>query len=230
MTRRSSRPCCATSARSGSPARSRRPSCASARTEPFTTSARLVDLLKRVVPAASQKSGGHPGKRTFQALRIEVNAELSVWAAGAAPRPRRAGRRRPRGGAVLPLARGPHHQAGARRGRPQQRPAGPAGRAARARGIPAAAHARRRGGPGRGAGRPTPAPPRSACARPSAPEPLRPEPPRTTKGTTAMSQPTATARVAARAPQRRQTRARSRCASSPPPSASPATASSPRCA
>ena len=48
--------------------------------EPFTTSGRLVDLLKKVVPAASQKSGGHPGKRTFQALRIEVNAELSVWA------------------------------------------------------------------------------------------------------------------------------------------------------
>jgi 16S rRNA (cytosine1402-N4)-methyltransferase len=48
--------------------------------EPFTTSARLVELLKKVVPAASQKSGGHPGKRTFQALRIEVNSELSVWA------------------------------------------------------------------------------------------------------------------------------------------------------
>ncbi len=48
--------------------------------EPFTTSGRLVDLLKKVVPAASQHSGGHPGKRTFQALRIEVNAELSVWA------------------------------------------------------------------------------------------------------------------------------------------------------
>jgi 16S rRNA (cytosine1402-N4)-methyltransferase len=49
--------------------------------EPFTTSGRLVELLKKVVPATSQKSGGHPGKRTFQALRIEVNAELSVWAA-----------------------------------------------------------------------------------------------------------------------------------------------------
>lgn len=48
--------------------------------EPFTTSARLVELLKKTVPAASQKSGGHPGKRTFQALRIEVNAELSAWA------------------------------------------------------------------------------------------------------------------------------------------------------
>src|SRR6478752_945080 len=48
--------------------------------EPFDRSGRLVELLKKVVPAASQKSGGHPGKRTFQALRIEVNAELSVWA------------------------------------------------------------------------------------------------------------------------------------------------------
>jgi 16S rRNA (cytosine1402-N4)-methyltransferase len=47
---------------------------------PFTTSGRLVELLKKAVPAASQKSGGHPGKRTFQALRIEVNAELSAWA------------------------------------------------------------------------------------------------------------------------------------------------------
>jgi 16S rRNA (cytosine1402-N4)-methyltransferase len=47
--------------------------------EPFTTSARLVEVLKRAIPAASQKSGGHPGKRTFQALRIEVNAELEAW-------------------------------------------------------------------------------------------------------------------------------------------------------
>ncbi|GAA5161649.1 16S rRNA (cytosine(1402)-N(4))-methyltransferase RsmH [Ornithinimicrobium tianjinense] len=47
--------------------------------EPFTTSGPLVELLHQVVPAASQRSGGHPAKRTFQALRIEVNAELSVW-------------------------------------------------------------------------------------------------------------------------------------------------------
>ena len=47
--------------------------------EPFTTSARLVDLVRAAVPAASQRSGGHPAKRTFQALRIEVNAELEVW-------------------------------------------------------------------------------------------------------------------------------------------------------
>jgi 16S rRNA (cytosine1402-N4)-methyltransferase len=46
---------------------------------PFTTSGPLVDLLTRVVPQASQRSGGHPAKRTFQALRIEVNRELSIW-------------------------------------------------------------------------------------------------------------------------------------------------------
>jgi 16S rRNA (cytosine1402-N4)-methyltransferase len=44
--------------------------------EPFTSSARLVQLLYDTVPAASRKSGGHPAKRTFQALRIEVNGEL----------------------------------------------------------------------------------------------------------------------------------------------------------
>lgn len=46
---------------------------------PFTTSGRLVDLVRAVVPAASQRTGGHPAKRTFQALRIEVNAELDAW-------------------------------------------------------------------------------------------------------------------------------------------------------
>jgi 16S rRNA (cytosine1402-N4)-methyltransferase len=46
--------------------------------EPFTSSARLVELLRSAVPAASQKSGGHPAKRTFQALRIEVNGELDA--------------------------------------------------------------------------------------------------------------------------------------------------------
>jgi 16S rRNA (cytosine1402-N4)-methyltransferase len=49
--------------------------------EPFTSSGRLVELLRGVVPAASQRSGGHPAKRTFQALRIEVNHELAAWEA-----------------------------------------------------------------------------------------------------------------------------------------------------
>ena len=46
---------------------------------PFETSGQLVELLTRVIPAAAQRSGGHPAKRTFQALRIEVNDELRVW-------------------------------------------------------------------------------------------------------------------------------------------------------
>lgn len=48
-------------------------------TRPFTTSGGLVDLLRAVVPAASQRQSGHPAKRTFQALRIEVNGELVAW-------------------------------------------------------------------------------------------------------------------------------------------------------
>ncbi len=46
--------------------------------EPFTRSERLVKLLYDAVPAASRRTGGHPAKRTFQALRIEVNGELEV--------------------------------------------------------------------------------------------------------------------------------------------------------
>ncbi|GAC55868.1 ribosomal RNA small subunit methyltransferase H [Gordonia hirsuta DSM 44140 = NBRC 16056] len=44
--------------------------------EPFTTSGRLVELLYATIPAATRRTGGHPAKRTFQALRIEVNREL----------------------------------------------------------------------------------------------------------------------------------------------------------
>ena len=45
---------------------------------PFTTSARLVELLYAQIPAPARRTGGHPAKRTFQALRMEVNDELSV--------------------------------------------------------------------------------------------------------------------------------------------------------
>jgi 16S rRNA (cytosine1402-N4)-methyltransferase len=43
---------------------------------PFQRSGELVELLYATVPAASRRTGGHPAKRTFQALRIEVNGEL----------------------------------------------------------------------------------------------------------------------------------------------------------
>ena len=45
---------------------------------PFTTSARLVDVISGAIPAAARHTGGHPAKRTFQALRIEVNRELAA--------------------------------------------------------------------------------------------------------------------------------------------------------
>jgi 16S rRNA (cytosine1402-N4)-methyltransferase len=46
--------------------------------EPFSTSARLVELLYDQIPAPARRTGGHPAKRTFQALRMEVNDELGV--------------------------------------------------------------------------------------------------------------------------------------------------------
>jgi 16S rRNA (cytosine1402-N4)-methyltransferase len=46
--------------------------------EPFTSSGRLVALLYEVIPAPARRTGGHPAKRTFQALRMEVNDELRV--------------------------------------------------------------------------------------------------------------------------------------------------------
>jgi 16S rRNA (cytosine1402-N4)-methyltransferase len=45
---------------------------------PLLRSAELVELLYEAVPAASRRTGGHPAKRTFQALRIEVNRELDA--------------------------------------------------------------------------------------------------------------------------------------------------------
>lgn len=46
---------------------------------PITSTGALVEILRDAVPMRSQRTGGHPAKRTFQALRIEVNGELAVW-------------------------------------------------------------------------------------------------------------------------------------------------------
>ena len=46
--------------------------------EPIETTFQLVDVIKSAIPAAARRSGGHPARRTFQALRIEVNHELDV--------------------------------------------------------------------------------------------------------------------------------------------------------
>jgi 16S rRNA (cytosine1402-N4)-methyltransferase len=46
--------------------------------EPFARSARLVEVIRDALPQAAKRTGGNPAKRTFQALRIEVNGELEV--------------------------------------------------------------------------------------------------------------------------------------------------------
>jgi 16S rRNA (cytosine1402-N4)-methyltransferase len=46
---------------------------------PITSSSALADLVRDAIPAAARRTGGNPAKRTFQALRIEVNGELDTW-------------------------------------------------------------------------------------------------------------------------------------------------------
>ena len=45
---------------------------------PIQTTGELVDVIKKAIPKGARKDGPHPAKRTFQAIRIEVNAELEV--------------------------------------------------------------------------------------------------------------------------------------------------------
>lgn len=45
---------------------------------PIVTTFQLVDIIKRAIPAKARQEGPHPAKRTFQALRIEVNQELQI--------------------------------------------------------------------------------------------------------------------------------------------------------
>ena len=45
---------------------------------PVETTLQLVEIVKQAIPAAARRSGGHPARKTFQALRIEVNHELDV--------------------------------------------------------------------------------------------------------------------------------------------------------
>ncbi|MGL5381366.1 16S rRNA (cytosine(1402)-N(4))-methyltransferase RsmH [Clostridium sp.] len=46
--------------------------------KPIETTLELVDLIKDAIPAKARREGPHPAKRTFQAIRIEVNSELSI--------------------------------------------------------------------------------------------------------------------------------------------------------
>jgi 16S rRNA (cytosine1402-N4)-methyltransferase len=46
--------------------------------KPITTTLELVDVIRKSIPMKAMKKGGHPAKRTFQAIRIELNEELNV--------------------------------------------------------------------------------------------------------------------------------------------------------
>ena len=84
--------------------------------QPFARTGELVELLYEAIPAPARRTGGHPAKRTFQALRVAVNGELDVAARRAACRAGSAGPWRTHRGDVLPVAGGPHRQERVRRG------------------------------------------------------------------------------------------------------------------
>src|SRR5262249_52483864 len=49
---------------------------------PLRTTRELVDVVRAAIPAAARRRGGHPARRTFQAIRMEVNRELPNLADG----------------------------------------------------------------------------------------------------------------------------------------------------
>ena len=52
--------------------------CVSRQQAPIRTTGELIEIIKRSIPAKIRATGGHPAKRTFQAIRIELNKELEV--------------------------------------------------------------------------------------------------------------------------------------------------------
>ncbi len=46
--------------------------------KPIDTTYELVEVIKKAVPKGARRDGPHPAKRTFQAIRIEVNGELAI--------------------------------------------------------------------------------------------------------------------------------------------------------
>ena len=101
---------------------------------PVETTLQLVEIVKEAIPAAARRHGGHPARKTFQALRIEVNHELDVLDRGL----RAAVRWANPGGSdlrhLLPLARGPHREARLLRALPGVHlPTGPPGVRVRSR-------------------------------------------------------------------------------------------------
>ena len=89
--------CCVATVTSASPLGSPRAIVAA---RPSATTIELAEIVRDAIPAATRRSGGHPAKRTFQAIRIEVNRELDA-AARRARRRDRSARSQTGRGAVL---------------------------------------------------------------------------------------------------------------------------------
>lgn len=64
--------------RNGDEPHARRIARAIVAARPVTSTAELADIIRSAVPAAARRKGGHPARRSFQALRIEVNQELEI--------------------------------------------------------------------------------------------------------------------------------------------------------
>ena len=90
-----SRARCASTARSATPTGSRARS--SRRAGPLETTFELVDAITAAIPAPARFAGGHPAKRTFQAIRIAVNERARPARRGAAARVAAPARGRPAG-------------------------------------------------------------------------------------------------------------------------------------
>jgi 16S rRNA (cytosine1402-N4)-methyltransferase len=71
-------------ARYGEERFARRIAKAIVRSRPVSGTRALADIVKEAIPAATRRTGGHPARRTFQALRIEVNGELEALELGLA--------------------------------------------------------------------------------------------------------------------------------------------------
>ena len=52
--------------------------CKERKRRPITTTLELVEIIKKAIPASARRSGPHPARRTFQALRIQTNNELEI--------------------------------------------------------------------------------------------------------------------------------------------------------
>ena len=144
---------------------------------PIETTAELAAVVAGAIPAPARRRGGHPARRTFQAIRIEVNRELDMLPTRLDRAIEKAEARRPRRRrSPTTRARTGSSRIASARPRPAGAPARRACRACAAPSGPSACVGRGAAKPTRPRSPPTGAPSRPACAPsrswPSASEPL----------------------------------------------------------